>query len=209
MWHCWRIQFVFWIITKKLEDFPEKAKITRRVLTLQEVNELFEYDSSTGILYNKLDRRRARKGEAAGSLNNYGYLIVKISASTFLVHRLIWAIVYGYFPENQIDHIDRNKVNNRVENLREVSDSCNKRNRGNSVANSSGVRGVGYDKSRGSWKAYINIGPRVVNLTRSKDFTEAVAYRLAAEQCSDWSKCDFSSPAYQFMQNYLKENQCI
>lgn len=196
------------IATKKQEEPLCKRQLTRRVLALEKVNELFKYEPSTGTLFNRCNRRRARKGEVAGTLNNYGYLVVKVSSSTFLVHRLIWAIVYGYFPENQIDHINRNKTDNRIENLREVSDSCNKRNKSNSVANSSGVNGVGYDKSRKSWMAYININNRAVNLARSKDFIEAVAYRLAAEQCCDWPECNSLSSAYQLMQSYLKENQC-
>lgn len=103
-----------------------------------------------------------------------------------------------------LDHIDRKILNNRIENLREVSNSCNMRNTGNPSTNTSGVKGVCWNKSKNKWRAEIKINSRMTHLGYFTDFTEAVAHRLAAEQCLNWECCDGCSPAYQFMKEHIR-----
>jgi len=116
-----------------------------------------------------------------------------VSVST---HRLIFFYHNGYFPEGQVDHIDRNKKNNRIENLREVSRQCNLRNTGNSKANTSGVKGV--SKHYSGWKAGVTINGKNKHICYTKDFDEAVLYRFAIEQCIGWNNCDKNSPAMEY-----------
>ncbi len=103
----------------------------------------------------------------------------------------------GYMPENEIDHTNRNRSDNRIENLREVSRSCNRKNTGNQKNNSSGVKGV-HKSGQSGWSAHIGNGKEQHYLGYTKDFEEAVLLRLAAEQCLGWSGCDLASPAYQY-----------
>lgn len=100
----------------------------------EELNNLFKYDPGTGILIWKI--RRTGKGTNAARLINYpaghkwsadGRLKVDIGARSYFVHRIIWKMVHGTEPE-EIDHIDWNPGNNRLENLRAATRSINRRN---------------------------------------------------------------------------------
>lgn len=158
------------------------------------------YDKKTGDLIWK--NYRGREGKVAGTLKN-GYVSVQLGRKQYLAHRLIWFINYGYFPESFIDHINRDKTDNRIENLREVTNQCNQRNSNTKTNKSSGIRGVSFDK--GYWLARIKVDDKVKHVGCSKDLIEAVAFRLAAEQSLNWSGCDSTSPAYLKMREYLCE----
>jgi hypothetical protein len=117
----------------------------------------------------------------AGTKRHDGYITIKLFRVSFLVHRLAWALHTGAWPEDQIDHINRDPSDNRVVNLRESTDRENNRNLGRSVKNTSGVTGVLWDKSKGKWSPRIQVMGRTVNLGRTDSFEEAVARRKAAE----------------------------
>lgn len=165
-------------------------------LTQERVRELFDYVD--GNLIWKIDKRKIRKNDIVGYINSVGYLAANIGYEKYLVHRLIWFYFNGYFPENDIDHIDRNKLNNKIENLREVTRSCNLRNTGNRTNNISGVKGVSWKNNHKKWHARIMVKYKDKFLGYHNDFNEAVLARLAAEQCLDWQGCDSSSPAYAY-----------
>jgi len=128
---------------------------------------------------------------------------LKVDGVKYQAHRLAWLYVYGYLPENDIDHIDRIKGNNRIENLREVSKVCNLRNTGNIRSNTSGVKGVSFINKKHKWQAQIMINRTSFHLGYFTSFTEAVCHRLAAEQCVDWEGCDSSSPSFVFIQKHI------
>ena len=160
------------------------------------------YDKDTGdFIWIDCKRKASKNGSVAGTILRSGYRHIQIDGKQYLAHRLVWLITYGYLPENYIDHINRNRSDNRVENLREVSNQCNQRNSAVNIKNTSGVKGVTYDK--GYWLARIRINKRIVHVGCSKDFTEAVAFRLAAEQSLGWEGCDSSSSSYLHMREYL------
>jgi hypothetical protein len=110
---------------------------------------------------------------------------------------------YGFMPENGIDHIDRDNTDNLLENLREVSQSCNMRNIGISPANKSGVLGVCWHKDSGMWISQISVKGKSKYSGVYQDFSEAVAHRLAAEQCLGWPNCHSATSAYLYMKEYL------
>ena len=172
------------------------------MLTQERVKELFEYKD--GDLIRKIASGCYKKGSIAGSQLR-GYVRTGVDGFAYFNHRLIWLWCNGYFPENQIDHIDRDKSNNKIENLREVSRTCNLRNTGLPSTNTSGVKGVFWHKQWGKWAARITICRNHIHLKYSTDFTEAVAHRLAAEQAEGWAGCDSSSTAFEYMQEYINK----
>lgn len=175
-------------------------------LTQERARELFDYDEKTGVLTRRVKTINSKEvGEQVGSLNKGGYLTARIDGAMYIVHRVIWLWVYGYLPENQLDHIDRCKINNKISNLREVSNSCNTRNCSTYKTNTTGVKGVTYNPCRRKFIARIMSEGETKPLGYFKDFTEAVCHRYAAEQCLSWNDCDANSSAYQ----YLKQQGII
>lgn len=169
------------------------------------IQHLFSYNKDTGILSWKIPTgTRVNKGDPATTITNKnGYCSVKIFKKRYSIHRLIWLYVYGYFPENELDHINRIKTDNRIENLREVSRQCNMRNVGKRVNNISNVVGVSFISKKFVWYANIMINKKTYSLGYHNDYYEAVCHRLAAEQCLNWHKCDSNSTAYKCIKNYL------
>ncbi len=182
--------------------------MSKKKLTQKRLKELLHYDPETGVFTWKgfsisQGRISLKSGRIAGYQDTYGYRQIHIRGTLYQEHRLVWLYVYGYTPENSIDHINRNPSDNRVKNLREVSSQCNLRNQGNPKNNTSGVTGVSWQTAGGRWIAQITVMNKNKNIGRYTDFSEAVCARLAGEQCLDWANCDSSSPAFQYVQNML------
>lgn len=176
----------------------------KTTITQKHLKELLSYDPQTGIFkWKKTKGSRAQKGNIAGSLINTGYRMVCVDHKSYPAHRLAWLYVHGYFPEHSLDHINRIPTDNRIENLREVSDQCNMRNRKISHNNKSGISGICFCKQNKKWRVSISIYNKTYNLGRYKDFDNAVCARLAAEQCLNWDGCDSNSSAYQYVQRML------
>lgn len=111
------------------------------------LHELLEYRD--GALYWKVDRGSQKcKGKKAGC-ENLGYMKFRVReiGGSMLVHRAIFAMHHGYFPA-EIDHINGNKLDNRIENLREVSRSQNRMNIGRNGQNKSGCKNVYFYKNK-------------------------------------------------------------
>lgn len=135
------------------------------------IKAFFDYDPDTGEVawkdwvspgwykqewsYNKFMQ------EKAGNLVNFyehnsGYLFSSTpDQQTVYAHQIVWVLNYGKMPDCQIDHIDGNPKNNSVENLRDVPNKINQRNRKKAKNNSSGVTGVSWNKRAKKWKASI------------------------------------------------------
>lgn len=170
----------------------------RKGLSYDRLRGTLTYNPYTGIFFWKNNQGSMIAGTEAGCNRYDGRIQIRIDKKPYLAHRLAWFYSYGYMPENDLDHIDRNPKNNRIDNLREVSRSCNMRNCGNPNTNTSGIKGVCWDKRVGKWQAHITVDIRTYNLGYYHDFDDAVCARLAAEQCLDWAGCDSSSPAYKY-----------
>lgn len=110
------------------------------------------YDQETGAFSWK-----AKPGGRIGTKNRDGYLRIYVGGRHVMAHRLAWYMVYGELPGGQIDHIDGNKLNNAVSNLRVVTSKANKQNRRVRQSNNkSGFLGV--FRERGRWSASIGLG---------------------------------------------------
>ena len=130
-------------------------------ITLSRIRDALHYNPETGALtWVKPSGRRVRPGTEAGNDRPDGYREVRVCGQRFLVHRLIWLMHYGVMPVDQIDHINGNRSDNRICNLREADVSRNSMNSKRRSDNSSGIKGVSFDKSRSKWAAYININGR-------------------------------------------------
>ena len=167
-------------------------------LTYKKVRKLFDYRPDGNLIW-KMRKGNIMIDDVAGTHRKNYYSKIRIDNKFYVSHIIIWLWHHGYMPECELDHINRVKHDNRIENLREASSQCNKRNRGNFKNNKSGVKGVFTGKSWGDfWQARITVNGKQYNIGTHYLFEEAVLHRLAAEQCLDWDGCDSSSPAYQY-----------
>lgn len=131
------------------------------------------YDAELGTL------TWTRSGKRAGTLNRHtGYRYVCFEYKLYKEHRLIWAILYGYFPTADIDHINRVRDDNSLINLRECSRSFNLLNTDAATNISTGQRGVHLQKN-GRYHAYGNVGKKRTNIGYFATLAEAVTARAA------------------------------
>ena len=111
------------------------------------LHELFEYRD--GELYWKVNRYRVKSlGKLAGWIENTGYRRVLIDGKKYQIHRLVYMMHYGFMPKT-IDHLDGNRLNNKIENLRPATIEENCRNSIKRTNNTSGVKGVFWNKQTG------------------------------------------------------------
>jgi len=151
-------------------------------MTPQEVKEQFSYTPTTGIVIHRVKKGRIFAGQPAGRPHNRGYLQVNTwKHGAFLNHRLAWCLHYGEWPDGNIDHIDRDKWNNRIDNLRIASRSLNRRNSADNKSTKSGVRGV-LARENGRFLAYIDFHGNRTTLGTFDTIEEAAAARSAAEK---------------------------
>jgi hypothetical protein len=117
-----------------------------------------------------------------GSKHNRGYLMMCYFGRTILIHRLVWVYHNGAIPSGlTIDHINQNKTDNRIENLRLVTHSENMKNLRRAKNNRSGVTGVSLKKD-GSYQAYIYVDRKMHHLGKFLCLEEATSVRKEAER---------------------------
>lgn len=163
------------------------------LLTQEIVRELLDYDPETGVLtwkprdvkWFKDDNRYTAEqccrrwnskwaNKTCGYLqNHYGYTIVTIDSKKYYAHRIIWLFVFGDFPKFQIDHKNGNRSDNRLRNLREVTNQQNSMNSTIYKNNTSGRKGVWMEKSTGLWVSQIKMDGKRLVVYRGGDLTEA------------------------------------
>jgi hypothetical protein len=156
-------------------------------LTAEYVRSILEYNPETGEfrwkwregVSKRINARYA--GTVAGDVTSDGYLRIGINASRYQAHRIAWLIVYGGWPPEQIDHIDCDRLNNRIANLRLATCQENMRNAGLRKTNTTGVTGVFWRKDYGKFQASIRAGGKRLHLGYHDTLEAATAARHAAE----------------------------
>lgn len=135
---------------------PRGTSSTVAELTHSRLLSLLTYDPETGLFSWNVTRGRSNAGSTAGSPHARGYLSIRVDLGRYLAHRLAWFYVHGEWPENQIDHINGIRTDNRIANLRDVTASVNQQNqrRGQS-GGKTGLLGVSLFKRTGRYKSEI------------------------------------------------------
>ena len=148
-------------------------------LTQTLLHKFYDYDPMTGILKHRLPQHGKQVGDAIGSQSNTGYLVMAIANKDYLVHRIIWMYVYGYMPE-QVDHIDHDKQNNAISNLREVTNQVNSMNCSTSSNSKTKHTGVSFMASRNKYRATITVNKKQIHLGLFDDINDAIDARHKA-----------------------------
>ena len=149
------------------------------MITQERLKELLSYDPQTGLFTWLMDKGSARKGALAGKLNTASYVQIQLDKRVYLAHRLVWLYIYGAFPNCLIDHIDGDKNNNSLSNLREATHTENQRNK----RKFRGKYLKGVMKVRNSYQSFIRHDNKKKYLGCFKTEQEAYqAYCLAAQK---------------------------
>lgn len=163
-------------------------------ISIEYLKEALEYTPETGVIRWKQRPKIHFKtenswwatnanfaGKVAGARDSDGYLRIGICGRLYRSHRVAWALHYGYWPDNEIDHVSGDRSDNRIDKLRSVTAAVNNKNLRLYSTNKTGVPGVGWYKARGKWRAKINDSGKVKHIDYFDDFSEAVKARKAAE----------------------------
>lgn len=156
---------------------------------------LFDYDRENGELYWKerpredfvSDHAHSMRngryaGRKAGRVNKMGRKQVQYDGKKYYVHRIVWLLENKELPKRNIDHIDGNPLNNKIENLRDVTVSDNQKNSKTYKSNTSGRVGVYWHKSSKKWQAIIKSNGKYIYLGLFKNINDAINAREVAER---------------------------
>lgn len=153
----------------------------RTDLTAALASEWLTYDPETGEFRHARGHRSGKPAGYAWS-GGRGYRGVSINGAGYFAHRVAWLIFHGEWPKGEVDHINGDKGDNRIANLRDVPKSLNQHNRPVRRDSASGVKGV-WKLRDDQWRAFMQIDDRVIRLGTFKTKEEAAeARRLAGER---------------------------
>ena len=153
------------------------------------LRQLLRYEPDTGKLFwlprdddQRWTTQHAGK-EAFTSTGTTGYKRSTVLGRVYTAHRVAWAIKTGEWPTREVDHVNGQRDDNRWANLRSATKSQNMHNSRRRTNNTSGAKGVSWDKEVGKWMAYITVQRKRYNLGRFKNIADAAeAYRAASQK---------------------------
>lgn len=153
-------------------------------LSLETLKKLLNYDPKSGEFTWLMSRSsKAKAGQIAGTICKDGYRHIKVKGMTYKAHRLAWFYCHGAWPEGEIDHKFRNRDDNREKFIRQATPSENSTNRNIRNDNSSGFKGVSWNKKSRKWSAEITSkGKRMFLGFFERPEMAADAYNKAAEE---------------------------
>jgi HNH endonuclease len=156
-------------------------------LSQEFLQKVFHYED--GCLYRKKQiGEQILIGKRAGRIN-HAYRAVSVKGKEYMEHRIIFMFHHGYFPE-EVDHIDGNKTNNKIENLRPATHAENLRNQKLKSSNTSGFKNVGWAKREERWRVRLTVSGKDKHIGYFKD--RELADLVALEACNLYHK-NFSS----------------
>ena len=153
-------------------------RLSRRKLMQQ-----LRYDPIAGLFWWRIRGSHRTLSKPAGSFDKKGYRAIKIAGRSYRANRLAWLFMTGKWPTKVVDHKDTSKGNDAWINLRKATDSQNKQNGQKYVTNTSGFKGVHWDKEARKWRAQIRVNKKGLTLGRFATREEAsCAYIEAAHK---------------------------
>jgi hypothetical protein len=161
--------------------------MANEILTQDQVKSLFHYDADNGILKWRVNNGvNVLAGDIAGCKNHHGYTVIRFKKKSYQAHRLAWLYVYGNVPTQQIDHINRDRSDNRLINLRLATPSLNNQNKQIQRNNTSGCKGVSYHKKNKKWVSHIGINNKKNRIGQYENISDAIQARRIAEIILRW-----------------------
>lgn len=161
-------------------------KKSTQILTAGQLRSLLSYDASTGVFTRLTKWGSQNIGDIPGSKSPQGYWQIGINSKSYPAHRLAWLYVYGEWPPGDVDHVNRDRSDNRLENLRVVTRSVNLHNSiGRKPSNVKGVSCISptaQKRTKKIWRASIMVNYKRHHLGNYLTFEEAVEARRQAEQ---------------------------
>lgn len=134
-------------------------EINKAVADLRLINDVLKYliyDKNTGEFKRRITSGGRVKGSKAGHRRNDGYIDISIRGRLHYAHRIAWIYTYKEIPELEIDHINRIRGDNRIENSRKATINENQYNKAKMKLNTSGFKGVHWSKTEMKWVARIS-----------------------------------------------------
>lgn len=164
------------------------------MITQERLKELLHYCPETGVFTWLKTNQNHQKlvGKEAGSINYKGYRKIQIDKKIYPAHKLVWLYLYGEFPEEMLDHINNNRSDNRLVNLRHCSISQNACNRRKGTNNKSGHKNVYFRPDTGKWHVEIRKNKKRYRAGCYQSIEEAakIAQQLRDELHKDYSNHD-------------------
>ena len=164
------------------------------MISIESMKEAIIYDHETGKFYKRIgsEKYETRGREMFYKSNKKHYLYGYFKQNKFYAHRVAWAFYYGTWPKRQIDHINGDRQDNRIQNLRQVTHQENSLNLGRRRLKSdnpdSGVNGVCWYKANKKWVARIKFKGNWVYLGSYVNLDDAIKVRKEAEQVYGFHK---------------------
>lgn len=151
------------------------------VIDLKFLREQLDYSPDSGEFTWKVPGKGRGDGAAAGCIAAHGYVLIGLGGRLHLAHRLAWLHFYGVEPGRYLDHIDRNRSNNRIGNLRQATHQQNMANSPPRHTSVSGIKGVSWCAATSKWRATITVDGKQRSLGRHSCIEDAAkAYATAA-----------------------------
>lgn len=162
------------------------------MIEIEDFKKYVSYNPDTGTftriaVLNDNPSHQWRVGDTVGNQSSNGYIEVSVGDIKFQAHKLAWYFVHGVYPDFYLDHVNGDKTDNRIENLRESSPLINMRNRGKNKNNSTGFNGV-YVAASGRFRARIKINGKLINIGTFDTAEEASEARELANEFYGFSE---------------------
>ena len=155
------------------------------MITQEELKLIVFYDEQNGIFI------KNKTNKIMGSIDiSTGYIRIQIKKVRYAAHRLAWLYMYGYMPKEQVDHINGNRSDNRICNLREANASQNSLNRKTLESTISNIKNVNLHKETGKWRVRCTINKirKDFGLFDSLEFAELVAKEVMEKYYGKFAK---------------------
>lgn len=153
-------------------------------ISQKEIMEFLSYNPDNGLFTWIKSRKTSTKvGSIAGCNMPDGYIKIAFKRRNYMAHRLAWLYVHGFFPKDQLDHINGVRNDNRIVNLRECNVNENQRNRGKSPRNTSGYLGVSWSNRYNKWLVQVTFNGKCKHVGVYKNILDAAeAYKNFAKE---------------------------